>query len=373
MLKRAVLGSLVVLLCAGACGGSSSSDDGAAGLALDDVPQAYAEAFCEIAARCNPYVKALVPTENCESYFLNVISNQGFDDTVDAVDDGRAKYDGKQMQHCVDTIKARSCDELSAPDPESCDLAAVGSVQRGDACTTDVECAGDSICQFADSCPGTCTAKLNAGDSCSGDDQCKDGLVCSDDTGRCVAPAEEGEDCEGGVAPVCTDNLFCIGANDDEGTAGTCQTLEDVFSAKLGEECDFENGPWCEEGAACVITGIDTDGLITECAKVAQDGDDCNFGVLNPCQPGSVCRGPDLSEIASGKFTGTCEPQGKAGDDCDPNTVAACAFGTLCLESGSGARCVALKDNGVSCDSDAECWSEHCVGGGCAPTSACND
>ncbi|HEY6724389.1 MAG TPA: hypothetical protein VI197_10160, partial [Polyangiaceae bacterium] len=68
-----------------------------------------------------------------------------------------------------------------------------------------------------------------------------------------------------------------------------------------------------------------------------------------------------------------CEPYAEAGDDCDPATLLMCGLGALCLPDDSGARCVARKANGVACEVNGECWSDHCVDGGCAPESACSD
>lgn len=373
----------IVVLGFGACGGSSSSstkfdEDGSSGsggtggtgsnggeLPLEDVPDAYATAFCDVIQKCNPFFQALVPESECHDYFLNTLKNRGFDDILDAIDDGRATYDGRQMKACIDEVSARSCSELDNPDPESCKSATEGTVARGDACTTDVECEGDSICEFSGSCPGVCSAHLNAGDSCSGNDQCKEGLVCSDDTGRCVEPAQEGEDCEGGLAPVCDgDSLFCLGDDEETETPGTCRKLDEVFSAGPGDPCDFETGPLCESGSACVVTNLDP--VTFECAEVVPRGEDCQFGAPNPCEAGSYCAGIDLG---AADISGTCEAYAEPGDDCDPAALVMCGIGALCLDG----RCVARKANGVSCDDSAECWSENCVDGGCAPQSACEN
>ncbi|HEU5074292.1 MAG TPA: hypothetical protein VFU02_08965 [Polyangiaceae bacterium] len=291
MLKRTLLASSVPLMLLGACGGDSDDDGGFdAGLPLAEVPAAYASVFCDLTERCNPFFKAFIPGNECEDYFISTLNAQGFDDIVDAVEDDRAIYNGEKMQDCLDELSARSCDEIGDPDPESCDEAATGTVERGGDCTTDIECEGDSICQFSDGCPGTCTGKLNAGDTCSGDDQCDDGLVCSGDTQRCVAPAQEGDDCDGGVAPPCaSDALFCLGDDEEAGTAGTCHAADEVFTGKPGDECDFEEGPLCEDGSACAI--VDLDPLTLECVEVAESGEDCPFGAPNSCEAGSYCAG----------------------------------------------------------------------------------
>lgn len=356
------------MLLLAACGGSSGDDAAVdAGLPLAEVPEAYAAVFCDLSERCNPFFKAFVPEGDCEDIFIATLKAQGFDAIVDAVEDERARYDPAKMQDCLDELSARSCDEIGDPDPQSCEEAAIGTVERGDDCTTDVECEGDSICLFSDSCPGTCSAKSNAGESCSGDDQCKDGLVCSGDTARCVAPAEEGDDCEGGVAPPCaSDRLFCLGDDDEKGVPGKCYPADELFTGQPGDECDFEEGPLCGDGAACAI--VDLDPLTFECVEVVDEGEDCHFGAPNSCAPGSYCAGVSIDDL---DVEGTCEPYAEAGDDCDPATLMVCGPGALCLPDASGARCVARKKNGVACKVDGECWSENCVDGGCAPENAC--
>ncbi len=370
MLKRTLLASSMPLLLLGACGGSSGDDAGSdAGLPLAEVPAAYASVFCDLTERCNPFVKAFIPEGECEDYFISTLNAQGFDEIVDAVEDDRATYNPAKMQDCLDELSGRSCDEIGDADPESCDEAATGTVERGGDCTTDVECEGDSICEFSDSCPGTCSGKLNAGEACSGDDQCEDGLDCSDDTRRCVAPAEEGDDCEGGVAPPCaSDRLFCLGDDEEEGIPGTCRPADEVFTGEPGDECDFKEGPLCEDGSACAIVSVDP--FTLECVAVVAEGEDCQFGAPNPCEAGSYCAGVSLATL---DVEGTCEPYAEAGDDCDPATLLMCGLGALCLPDDSGARCVARKANGVACEVNGECWSDHCVDGGCAPESACSD
>lgn len=374
LVNRTLLASTVPLMLLGACGGSSNDDAAAdATVSLAEVPAAYASVFCDLTARCNPFFEAFIPEGECEVFFINTLNAQGFDEIVDAVEDERAVYNGGKMQECLDELSARSCDELGDPDPESCDQAATGTVERGGDCTTDIECEGDSICHFADSCPGTCSAKLNAGEACSGDDQCKDGLDCSDDTQRCVAPAQEGDECEGGVAPPCaSDSLFCLGDDEEEDTPGTCRAVADVFTGEPGDECNFDDGPLCREGAACVIMDLDpaTGEIALECVEVVDEGEDCRFGAPNPCEAGSYCA--DIS-LAALDFEGTCEPYAEPGDDCDPAVLLMCGLGAVCVPNDSGARCVARKDNGVACEVDDECWSENCVDGGCAPESACSE
>ena len=371
MLKHGFLWSGVIALGMAACGGSSDDDSSPPTLALEEVPAAYAKALCNLYQRCNPFARAWLPDSDCEAYFQNTIENQGFADIVDAIDNGRATYNGQQMASCLDSISSRACEDIDAPDPESCDKAALGSVARGEDCTTDIECEGDSICDFSNSCPGVCAGRLNAGEACSGDDQCKDNLTCSTDTDQCVEPALAGEDCEGGVAPVCADALFCVGDDEESSTPGTCKPVAEVFSAQTGEACDLDEGPYCVEGAACVVDELTEDGATFQCVKVAGNGEACLLGAPNPCEPGLRCAGLDITSDPP-VIEGTCAPTLSAGAECDPILPFDCGFNAACIPDANDVHhCVSPKNNGVSCTLDAECWSENCNGGGCAPTSAC--
>lgn len=371
MLKRTLLASSVALVFLGACGDTSDDDTDFddAGLPLAEVPEAYGAVFCNVTSRCNPFVKAYIPADDCVDYFISTMRAGGWDEMVDAVEDGRAVYNGDKMQACLDELNGRSCEELDDPEPESCEEATTGSVERGGDCTTDIECEGDSICQFSDSCPGTCSGKLNAGEACSGDDQCEEGLDCSDDTHRCVAPAQEGEDCDGGVAPPCAGiGLFCLGEDEDEDLPGTCRPIDEIFTAEPGDTCSFETGPLCVDGSACAL--VDLDPVSFECTEIVAEGEECQFGLPNACEAGTYCAGLDL---AAADVTGTCEPYADAGDECDPDALLMCGIGASCEADDSEARCVSLKENGVGCEADDECWSDNCVDGGCAPEGACSD
>jgi hypothetical protein len=361
-----LLGSLAVAV-ACACGGSSKSDGGGGGVdgvALEDVPRELADATCARLLRCNPLLDAIVRQQDCGDAVERLLDNSGWDDLTEAVDDGRASYDGEAMESCLQAFEDVDCDDLDS-EPAACNDAAVGTVERGEDCTVDIECERvDDFCHFDGQCPGTCSAPLSAGDECTDDDECEGSLGCSDETGRCVEPAGEGDDCDGGVAPPCADNLICIGDDDEQETAGTCMRFEEVFVGEAGDPCDIDAGPLCESGAACVIAVID-DELVSECMGLASAGEDCNLGLPNACKPGTFCMGLSLTGLLAGE-TGTCQPLGEDGDACDDLNPCS-LLSTTCVQG----ECVGRRDNGVSCDADVECGSENCLDGGCAPSSAC--
>jgi hypothetical protein len=325
-----------------------------------------AGATCEYLLRCNPLAGALLDQPTCQNAFQSTFENSGWDDVLQAVEDGRASYDADAMATCFDGYGDLDCGDLGV-EPASCADAAVGTVARGESCSVDIECEGaDDFCHFDGECPGTCSAPLDAGDVCEDDDECDEPLTCSDDTGRCVEPGGAGDECDGGVAPPCAENLFCLGDDEEEATPGTCMVFDEVFVGEPGDTCDFDKGPLCQPGSACTISVVDQDAVM-ECSELADAGEDCHLGLPNACMPGYFCAGQALADVLAGE-TGTCEPLLEPGDDCDAFNPFGCGvFGASCVDG----SCVGRRDNGVQCDTDLECWSNKCLDGGCAPSSAC--
>jgi hypothetical protein len=139
--------------------------------------------------------------------------------------------------------------------------------------------------------------------------------------------------------------------------------MDEVFSAAEDDTCDFEAGPLCADGLACIVVAEGVS-LSTVCAALEEPGSPCAIGGPNSCTAGYYCQGATLTE------PGTCALMPQAGDDCDPTVTFGdggppipCDFGATCNADG---QCIALKDNGVACDTAAECFSGQCLDGGCS-------
>lgn len=329
------------------------------GIPLEEVPGELAETLCERQIACSPLVEILVGSaEQCAAEWEKRIRQSSFDSMIDAVDDGRVTYDGRQAEACLDAWENVECVELHL-DPEACSTVFTGSVPRGGECVIDQECEGDSICSFDDSCPGACTSRLAAGEVCDGnDDRCAEGLVCSEATDRCARPGAEGDPCGGGVEAQCAGALYCQGEDDATDTPGECVPQEEVFAGAEGESCSFDDGALCGPGLSCVFEG-EGDGFV--CRRPNEDGS-CRLGFPAQCAVGEYCEGID---VAGGVVDGTCAPLPGANEPCAQGLF--CATGHVCRE----AECRALRENGQTCQANLECYSGYCVDGGCAPSVAC--
>ncbi len=353
-----------------ACGDDSDGDR-TESVPLEDAPGALASAFCEARLRCFPAEARSLTASRCTDIFEHAVRAGGFDQTIEAVEDGKATYDAAEAGRCVDALANRPCEDLDAGELPECQATLEGTIARGDDCALDAECAGDSICEFEGSCPGTCAARLSAGEACDGENgRCADGLVCSDATDRCAEPAGEGDPCGGGVEVQCETPLICLGDDAAEDRPGECEEQEAVFTGQLGDDCEFAEGPLCEPDLSCVLEQVTAGGMLeAACRDPAEAGGDCGFALPSQCPVEQYCAGLNLGLLLD--LEGTCEDLPAEGEDCGdvglPNAAPVCAPGLTCVSG----ECRERRDNGQSCDSDAECWSDNCDGGGCAPTASC--
>src|SRR5690606_10816246 len=154
-------------------------------LALEELPGALAAEICDAYFRCFPfYGAAFGSVDDCAERIEDQFVASSFYLIEDAVDEERVGYDGAQAERCLDALAEADCADIDLRNLEACDTVFEGTVERGDACTINEECVGQSICSFEDSCPGTCADLLMAGEACVENDQCESGLVCSEATAR---------------------------------------------------------------------------------------------------------------------------------------------------------------------------------------------
>jgi hypothetical protein len=237
-----------------------------------------------------------------------------------------------------------------------------GTVAVDEDCTLSAECEGSAYCKFGDACPGTCTELELAGQPCEEDSQCASGLVCSDETTRCVAPAALGEQCQGGE-PDCALGGLCTGSTDD--APGTCVSYDDAFAGAEGDDCALLDLELCGDGLVCGVESATLAGAVTKCMPKAGMGDDCVIAFPDQCPVEQYCAVPD------GAFEGTCETRPEAGEPCAANgindSVDICAPNTRC----DGGTCRDFAALGEACETDGVCVSGHCLDGACVSASSC--
>ncbi len=351
-----------------ACG---STTDGGGGtgesVPISEVPKLYAEASCSAVRKClGEAVDVLLGGESCTANTEAAIADD-LPRLEQGIEEGKITYDGEKVRACIDAIETAGCDLLDNSEPEACRDALTGTVASGGDCSLDAECQGESYCKSGGTCPGKCTSREQAGGACDRDSNCARGLACSEATSRCVKPSGPGASCGGGVEPDCSAGYFCIGEDETEGRTGNCRSVAEVFVGKDGEECSFDEGPFCAPDLNCVVDSIDLEvgAVVTKCAKTAGAGGACKVGFPNPCPAGEYCKAePDT-------FEGTCTKAPAAGEPCAAGPFdeepSVCAPSTRC----DGGTCRARQSLGGSCSTDDVCRSERCVEGACVSSGTC--
>ncbi|MCA1828272.1 MAG: hypothetical protein LC689_15215 [Myxococcales bacterium] len=338
-----------VLLFAAACGSGAVSQAA--------FPDAFAEAVCEVQAKCRQ--QAHYEEQQCEEDAKSLIAP----DLDKAVKAGKAAFVPSEAQACLDGLRARGCD-LYAPDVAACKRAVKGTLPPGAACSWLYECAaGTCAPDVAGSCPASCKAVSGEGGPC--DPGCDDrlGMRCIDNV--CSRLHTVDQKCGGDSD--CAAGLYCDGF-------GKC--AERAF---LQAVCETDHmcadGLWCDRSAE--------GGL---CRAQIATGEPCTASsaeaILNACVTGDVCKGFTFAK--TGATAGTCTPTGEVGAGCVASAqVTGCGEGLVCIggkcaekpaggpctggadcKDGvaycDGAQCHLLKEAGETCGSDIECASRRC-------------
>ena len=363
-------GLLAVSIALGACSSDSEDDNGSggssgtSGMPLDDVRDALVELQCNAIDSCaSDLMSIYLSGMDCESYFGRIFEDGEWSNMVKAVEDGRIVYHGDKAQDCLDAWAALECDMFTKRAPDICNDALEGTVDEGGSCTLNGECKGSLYCKVSNDCPGVCAPREDAGASCKSDDACKDGLTCDDSLEQCVQPGTSGDACDQGE-PECLLGVMCVGADEDDGTPGTCKETSEVFTGKQDEPCDFEGGTYCELGLSCVLENWTASGAEANCRTTADSGGTCGLAIPSHCPAGEYC---NADPQTSGSFEGQCVPLPGEGEPCATTGFQTCQPYHVCVND----VCHELKRLDGSCGADDECYSDNCESGVCTATDAC--
>lgn len=211
--------------------------------------------------------------------------------------------------------------------------------------------------------PGVCTARTPAALPCENqpdDDGCAEPGTCLD--GRCGSPApyslDAGQECE--RLDHCQEALFCLGLEalaPDGGRSlrsGTCTPR-----LPPGQACDF-------------TTYVDTD-----CDETSTCGLDGRCVVRGSADAGCQARFECRDFLACSLTDSRCTPFLTLGEGCDaPGLICADGPGDAqCVvnANGTGATCVPLLVEGVSCDplDPGRCASSRCFGADGGASATC--
>ena len=321
---------------------------GSDAVSLDGYPDAIRDARCRHLVKCGE----VESVDACRKANTGELGGDVALPFVDAsvraaVDKGMTKYDGDNVQACLDAFADRSCDVTSQSAravPDACLKVLSGTQGDGAACALDTECRSQQCdvpdCDMA-CCPGTCVGDASP------------------------VRAKLGESCE--VAS-CEANLFCDGA------VLMCVALKpvDAFCA-LAEECAFGldclpsavcgalPGPGGPCMGACRDEGTTCSPTSHTCVEVALAGEACATSA--DCSPVYVCDATKHCSKGLG-LGAACTATEHCGDDrafCD------------IPEGEAMGNCALPKANGSSCRFDSDCESANCDPGSllCGPEPVC--
>jgi len=272
-----------VVACSGSTSGGGTS---AAPVPADQFVSRYVGAVCDNIGGCCQNAGFAYDAQGCKT-----LGNQEFGSKFDANQPG-VVYDADAAGACVAAIQkaASTCSGLDMGIASACANILKGTLQDGESCTSDAQCAappgGDAYCEVPLDAPsGVCVvhARGKAGDPC--------GATCtehSDGSSECGSSSTS----TGNATCYTNDGLYCD------------QTCKPVIA--VGQPCEFEG---CAMGAYC------GNGFCTAYPAV---GEACGQGYL--CAEGAFCQGTTCQALlADGQ---ACE----SGDQCKSGHCA----GTVC-------------------------------------------
>lgn len=149
-----------------------------------------------------------------------------------------------------------------------------------------------------------------------------------------------------------------------------------AFLSGLGcDDLDCLSDGTCPEGAACLglVPGSTDDGGGS--SDTAGPGERCyRYGTPN-CGPGYFCAPTAYDEATGGEVCEICVPLGDVGERCDPSGPRPeCRDGLVCIYGTDGlASCEAPRVDGAACNVDADCANGFCRSGTCDPNGEAGD
>ena len=283
----------------------AACEDGAKGVAAEDLAEAERSARCEYMVRCgfSPDAETCRATTEVDRALVQALGSAAF---------GYVGYDEVAAKAWIEALQERSCErtrELARELAEAREAVFEGRRELGGACFTDEECSGAAVCDRWECpnnqvcCTGTCVAsrELAVGDTCP--------LPGERDTLRSA----------------CVEEAWCEPNEPPEGepaTTGTCRARMDN-----GQPCTTHDE--CLDGQLCDIGGRN------QCYKLSEDDEPCNpnlaasacLGVDQVCDPGQSQCVPlpgDGRPCVQGRcqpyavcIDETCQRRPRRGEECE--------------------------------------------------------
>ncbi len=267
--------------------GGNAGDAGAAGAGGDTLPPAVrdfcdgmVDKMCDWMLRCRNF-------NDCEQAGPAPGVAAECDDLLPGrLARGEVVFHEERAEACLATRMVCSDSPSQLVNESECQGVLAGPGGIGDECYATnswlTSACSEGYCDYADQCPGTCTAYADTGKSCD-DRYCAPGDSCTD--GVCVRLPRLGERCE----DTC---LFSLPCSEVDGER-TCADF-----VLEGEACD-------PGGAPCVYPTLCVDG---KCSVSVDAGAQCKTD--SNCPSGYGCLYDDSSDTSS------CQPWLKVDDEC---------------------------------------------------------
>jgi hypothetical protein len=262
---------------------------------------------------------------------------------------------------CQKYANGTTCSQASCASSATLNLA--GTCSGGSCKVTQQPCA-PFLCSNS-ACASTCNA----------DGDCAGGTYCTGPGGTCVAKIVNGQPCDPAAPTHCAFNHCVDGVCCDTACTGACVSC--ALSGSKGT-CTNAGAGVPDPRGVCVdlhAAMCSTNGLC--------DG-------LGNCQsyaPATTCSTESCTPGTSTHIkTGTCATGSCAADSedcgpymCDTNNQCrkTCTQNSDCVQTGmpgnycSGGSCVPKKDQGKTCNADAECGTGNCVENICCFSAGC--
>jgi Dickkopf N-terminal cysteine-rich region len=344
---------LVMLLCALTAGCGSSETTSVANLR-----STIYQRSCELLITCNLPLGGFFGLygegiDGC-AQLLERASIGSINDLVTKVENGEVAFDGVAFDACYRNA-FETCSTLATTEP--CLEAFSGSIEVGNACNVDIDCAGDAYCDNDSglTCPGTCAARKAIGAPCNRRNECTPvaGIVaCSADPGsnqrvcsqRPTKVVAAGARCGAnvdGVYSTCGKGLWCkTDVPFPFGDLGTC--AQPVAEGSACSAFDV-----CARNTTCTDLDQSQPQQCTALTVSRKLGAPCGSGTKTLCSP--------LEALAC--IDGACAAiDGAAGASCDNDFIATCDPGLVCI----AARCSPPVATEQPCSDDGDCASGSC-------------
>jgi len=304
----------------------------ASSIALEDLAEATADAWCDQLVRCGVFESR----DQCDTLDGTLAPN-----LPAGVAGGTIDYDGEAAADCVDDIASMDCDPSHRDKrllPASCAPAFTGTLAEGDSCVVDEQCVSGVCvrggCNMA-CCVGVCAepapARAAIGEECV-EVACVDSAWCSD--GVCVELSSEGTECEDNAE--CEFGLACYSMSD---ATPTCRSLPGE-----GDACPTDNVTPCDS------LRLSCNPATEICEELLYEGDDCVPEAAR-CSRAYLYCNPD---------TRTCSLYPELGEECPLYLCSGEAYCDFNWRTLTG-TCEAFKADDDRCVLGFECESGYCT------------